>query len=465
MTTTDVQPAATGGVLSRTYRWVTIGLCMVVTLVAFESLAVSTVMPVVSAELNGAALYALSFAGPLSVSVIGMVAAGGWADRSGPLAPLMMAVVLFVVGLVVAGSATVMGMLVVGRLVHGLGGGALIVTVYVVVAKAFPAHLRVHVFTGFAAAWVIPSLIGPVVAGLVADSVGWRWVFLGVIGLMAIAMAMVLPTMWRQFSPRHVPGAAAPADVTVPERWRPASLGWAVLTAAGVLTLTLSAESDGALRWILPVLAVAVIFFGIRPLLPVGTLRAGRGLPSLILARGVISGAYFGTEIYLPYLLTGQYHLTPVLAGLALTGGGVSWSVASMLQGRFGARLSNEFCLRMGMALLATAIAITLVISAFHLPPVWAIVGWIVAGAGMGLMYPRISTAALAHAPAGKHGFTSSAVWISDSMGSAVTLAAIGIVFTLFPAGGSAPFIAAFGLTLLVALLGMLLPTRIKHLS
>jgi hypothetical protein len=56
---------------------VTLGACALVFLAAFESMAVATIMPLVSRELDGAALYALAFAGPLATGVIGMVVATG----------------------------------------------------------------------------------------------------------------------------------------------------------------------------------------------------------------------------------------------------------------------------------------------------------------------------------------------------------------------------------------------------
>ena len=72
------------GIFRPPYLWVTVGTCALVFLAAFESLAVTTIMPLVSRELNGGSLYALAFAGPLATGVIGMVGAGNWSDRRGP---------------------------------------------------------------------------------------------------------------------------------------------------------------------------------------------------------------------------------------------------------------------------------------------------------------------------------------------------------------------------------------------
>ena len=102
-------------------------------LAATQALAVTTVMPLVSADLGGEALYAVAFSGTLATSVIGMVAVGAWCDRRDPVLPLATAVALFVAGLLIAGLAPSMEVLVLGRLLQGLGTGGQTVALYVVV--------------------------------------------------------------------------------------------------------------------------------------------------------------------------------------------------------------------------------------------------------------------------------------------------------------------------------------------
>src|SRR5690606_11861498 len=110
---------------------VTIGAIALIFLAAIEALAVTTVMPVVSAALDGDALYAVAFAGTLATSVIGMVASGAASDARGPLGALYVAVTLFLVGLVVSGAAFSMQQFLLGRLIQGLGAGGQTVALYV----------------------------------------------------------------------------------------------------------------------------------------------------------------------------------------------------------------------------------------------------------------------------------------------------------------------------------------------
>ncbi|WP_284983104.1 MFS transporter [Arthrobacter sp. efr-133-TYG-118] len=452
---------ASAGILQRPYLLATVGSCALVFLAAFESMAVTTIMPLVSRELNGAGLYALAFAGPLATGVIGMVVAGNWADRRGPAAPLYASVALFAAGLLIAGTAVSMPMLVAGRLVQGLGGGAMTVALYVVIARVYPARLHAQVFAAFSAAWVIPSMIGPFAAGVVAQVSSWHWVFLGVVGLVVPALAMILPAMRGMRSAEGSDGAAthAPKSEATDVPWSFGRMGWAALAAVAVLGLNLSGQVP-SVGWVIAVVALAIAMLSVRPLVPRGTLRAGRGLPSVILMRGFASAAFFGAEVYVPYLLTDRYSFTPAFAGLALTGSALAWAGASGVQGRLGSRLGNALAVRIGSVLVLGAIAVLLVTTVFAWPAGVSIAGWLFAGAGMGLMYPRLSVMTLALSKPEDQGFNSSAMSIADSLGGALSLAVTGLVFSALTTT-AATFAGVFALTAGIAVVGLIIAPRV----
>ena len=438
------------GPLSQPYRWLSIGMFALILIAAFEVMAVTTIMPLVAEELDGESLFALAFSVPFAAGVVGMVVSGNWADRSGPLPPLIAAGVLFAVGLAIAGLAPNMEVLVLGRLVHGVGGTAVTVPLYVIVARVYPEHLRARVFAGFAAAWVIPSIVGPAVAGVIAEQADWRWVFLGVIVLVLPAAAMMLRPLLRVHD-------LVAGDPTVP--WSLARLGWSVLAAAGALGVSLAKELDEPWRWVVAVAAIVLTVVAVRPLLPPGTLRAARGMPATVLMRAVVAGAFFGSEIYLPYLLIERYEFSPSLAGAVLTGAGVSWAVASWVQGRLGDRLSNTDAVRIGTGVLAIALVTVLAVSAFSLAPALAFVAWTGAGAGMGFMYPRFSVAVLELSPKSAQGFNSAALNIGEALSAAITLAVTGLVASV---AGPVAFTADFVVTVAIAFVGVALASRVR---
>lgn len=448
---TDRNELGDAGIWAPGFVWVTVGAVALIFLAAIQSLAVTTVMPIVSDDLDGASLYAVAFAGTLATSVIGMVAVGAWSDRYGPKAPLYAAVALFVAGLVIAGLATSMPMLVAGRLVQGLGTGGQTVALYVVVARVYPASLHGRVFAAFSAAWVVPSLIGPFLAGAVTEYLHWRWVFLGVAVLTVVAFAMVALRLHTTALHTDEPSSSRTA----------LRLLCAVAVAGGALALSLAGQL-GAGAW--PVVAASIVLIGLaaRPLLPRRTLLVGRGLPSVVLMRGLIAGALFGAEIYVPYLLIEDYGFSPTWAGLGLTAAALAWAVGAEIQGRVGDRLGNARITVIGITHLLFSVIVAAVTAWGHLPPAVLVVGWAFAGAGMGLMYPRLTVLTLAYSTPQNQGFNSSALSISDSIGSASTIAIMGLVFTAL-AGTDAGFPAVFAIAAVLAILAVIPGLRLGH--
>lgn len=196
--------------------------------------------------------------------------------------------------------------------------------------------------------------------------------------------------------------------------------------------------------------------------MPARSLRGARGLPSVIVLRAIVAGAYFGAEVYLPYLLTSQYLLSPALAGLALTGAGITWGVASWLQGRLGGGLSSLRSIRLGMIGVAVAVAAVFATSLLSLPAWVAIAGWAMGGAGMGISAPRLSVLMLGYSTQENRGFNSSALTIADAVGSGITLAILGIVFgVLQTASPKTAFSATFLIVLVLAGIAIVVCRRV----
>jgi MFS family permease len=435
------------GIWSPQFLWTTIGANALIFLGAFETLAVTTIMPIISRDLDGEALYSVAFSGTLAASVIGMVVAGGWADRRGPTRPLLTSIGVFLVGLMLSGTATSMEFFIVGRFMQGLGSGAVGVAIYVVVARLYPAELHPKIFGAFAAAWVLPSMIGPPAAGVVAELFTWHWVFLGVAVLMVLASTLLIPALrlLRSTSTRAADDAASHTNIL-----------WAIAVAAGILGISLGGDSGGPLAVPIVIAAAIVVVVALRPLLPKGTLLARRGLPATVLLRGGVAAGFYASEIYLPYLLNDRYGLPSWLAGLILTVAAISWAIGSAIQGRLGDRLSHDLALRLGAGLLVIGVGTVALTAAFMLSPFVAGAAWMVCGFGMGLMFPRMSTLALAYSTERNQGFNSAAMSIADATGGATAIAFTGLLFVAFGAAdGQFSFVAALVLTTAIAIVSV----------
>ncbi|MGY1400358.1 MFS transporter [Streptomyces sp. SS10] len=467
-------------VLSRRYRALSIGVVSVVLLIAFEATAVGTAMPVAARELNGVPLYAFAFSGYFTTSLFGMVLSGQWSDRCGPLAPLTWGIASFAAGLLIGGTAGAMWLFILGRAVQGLGGGLVIVALYVVVGRAYPERLRPAIMAAFAAAWVVPSIVGPLASGAVTEHLGWRWVFLGIPVIVVLPVALALPQIRRLASGPvgDAPGAAGPAPH--PGAEAPASfdrrrirLALAISFGAGLLQY---AAQD--LRWLslLPgALGVALLVPAVLGLLPRGTWRAARGLPSVVLLRGVAAGSFIAAESFVPLMLVTQRGLSPTLAGFSLAAGGGTWALGSWVQSRPRLEPHRERLMTVGMLLVAFAIAAAPSVL-IHSVPAWTLaVAWAFGCFGMGLVISSTSVLLLHLSAPEEAGTNSAALQISDGLSNVLLLAIGGAAFAALGGGtvshaateatGSHPaaFAAVFLPMAAVALAGVWVAARVRE--
>ena len=210
------EPARADGLWSPQRRALTVGLVLTITFIASEALAVVTIMPLVARDLHGLSLYGWVFSAFMLGNILGIVAAGRQADRHGPARPFLAGLVLFGAGLTIAGLAPSMAVLVAGRALQGIGAGAVPAVAYVAIGRSLPDRLRARMMAVLSTAWVVPGLVGPAVSAAVASLVGWRWVFLGLLPLVAITGSLAMPALFRlgrQPRPR-APARTSPATST-----------------------------------------------------------------------------------------------------------------------------------------------------------------------------------------------------------------------------------------------------------
>ena len=426
------------------YRLLTVALLALVTIIAFEAMAISTAMPSVARELDAVRSYGLAFSVMLTAELLGIVLAGVWSDRRGPLPPLFAGQVLMAAGSALAGLAPTFAVLLAGRLIAGLGSGLIVVALYVVIGRAYPDALRPKVFSWVSAAWVLPSLIGPPIAGWLASTWSWRWVFLIVLAPIAVTFTVVSTQRHRMGpGPRSRGSTADQTEKSDPteqsdeseqsvrsEHRRLALLGLGIAVSAGLMQW-------GADQLVpahaLPIALTALGLVGVAVtaprLVPPGTLRMSRGLPAVMSSRFLLTASFNGAMTFIPLMLVSERHLSLTTAGIMLTVGALGWSFGSFVQGHRVMHNRGSELVVAGGAWLTVGILLLAAIAEFGWHYYLVGLATALCGLGMGLAMSSISVLSLALSPVSNHGRMSSSLQLSDVLGSVMGISAAGAVF------------------------------------
>lgn len=442
-------------------RSLSIGLCTAVVAVAFESIAVATALPAAARELSGLGVYAWAFSMFQIGILLATVAGGRLADRVGPARPMIGGMVVFSVGLVVAATAETMLQLIAGRLVQGLGSGTMGVATTVIIARIFEPRQRPQMFSYISTAWVLPAFVGPPVSAWLTRQLGWPWVFLAVLPLVLFAAVMVVPTLLRM--PHVAEQAAKEPEVTRP----PAALWAAALTALAVVSLQLAGQRLNGLSLPLGVVGMALLLLSLPNLMPLGFFRFGSGLPSVVVVRGLVAGAFFGAEAFVPLMLVEQHGVSLLWAGVVLTIGSMGWTTGSWLQSRSWLNLRRDRIITVGSLFVLLGLVVALATTA--IPGAWVgliVVGWVLAGLGMGLSLASTALVTMTLSPTLEQGRNASSLALAEALGASLAVGLGGSIFsTVHPSGQLhstfGGVMAAMGL---VALVGLVISLRVGRL-
>jgi MFS family permease len=322
---------------------------------ATQGLVIAAIMPRVVADLHGVGAYALAFGAFYAAFMIFMPFAGPLADRRGLRFVLSIGLGLLAAGLALVSVAPTMLSFVGARFVEGIGDGLDYALSFAVVAKAFPAHLRARMLSLNTTMWVVPGLFAPALGAYVAVTLGWRWAFAGLLPLIAVAAALILPAL-------DVPASDAPSDP----------------------------------------------FAALRLLFSRATLRAAPGLHAALAAFALLHAAFFGADAYVALMLTSVRGLSLQAASICITLAVLGWSCAAIAAPALLKRrgLARIVLLAAVASALGTAMLAAVALGA---PVGLAFFAWYVGGAGMGLGYPTLSAAIVSEAPHGREGAVSSA--------------------------------------------------------
>ena len=417
----------------REHAPLTIGVVLAITLMAIEGLAMATIAPVLSKDLDGDHLYGWIFSSFMLASIVGTVVGGREVDRRSPAVVFGVALGIFVVGGLVTGLAPTIETFLVGRALQGLAGGMVISTSYAIINRLYEDKLRPAMLATESTAYVLPSLVGPFAVGAIAESIGWRYIFLGILLFVPPIAALVLPRF-------HAVGA--PEQRTADSsRVRQAIL---LALATGVFLIGLEIDQV-VVSAVIAIAGLSGLVFLLRQLLPAGSFSVQAVLPAAIVMRATTFGAFMIAETFMVYALKEFGGASSSDAGILVSAGALTWVSGSWLQSRVEQKsgiatrhwrmLVGAVSITVGVGFIFGMVALSNDISY-----VLALIGWLFAGLGIGFGLTTAAAVALAESPTGEEGRVSSSMLLGDLVGASVGVGIGGVLLAYGASNGwSAP--------------------------
>ncbi|MDD7940321.1 MFS transporter [Actinomycetospora lutea] len=425
---------------------------------AIDTYVTASLLPSAVAEIGGPEFYAW----PTTLFLLAAVVASSLTSRVLATVPAarayLVALAVFALGALVDALAPSMAVLLVGRVVQGLGGGLLAAMGYALIRVALPRTLWTRGSAVIAAMWGVALIVGPGLGGILAAAGQWRWAF-GALVLGSLVIAAIVPSALRRARAPISPGPFPVGSVLL------VGAAAAVLSVAGLAASPLVAGLGLLLALVLLVLFVVHERRTSAAVLPRATFRPGSPLRWIYGLMAVLVGVS-GVEAFVPLVGQQVAGLTPVSAGFLGVALGAGWVLGEMVSA--SARrprprvLAGPVLLASGTVLVAAAL---LLLDGTAGVVLWA-VGLLAGGFGIGTAWPHLAASAIGGAdpePAsaaeqdeGEADKASAAVTTVQMLAVSVGTALGGVALAL---GGADPLASArwlFATFAVVAVLGAL---------
>lgn len=403
------------------------GVMASVFLAAMESTVVATAMPTVIASLGGIRIYSWTFSAFLLSSTVTMPIWGRLADQLGRRRSYLAGLSLFLAGSALAGLSQSMGQLIAFRAVQGLGAGSLITIGMTIVGDLYGMERRAKMQGYFSSVWGVASLVGPLLGGLLADRVSWRWVFyinlpFGLLAAAAIAAGLRDEVRSCRRVSLDFPGMVIFAGSVS------ALLVGLVEAGRGASGLRPSVVGLLALAGVLLAVFVVVERHTAEPVIPLPLFA--NPMVRAAAVTGLLSGmAMFGAIAYVPLFLQAVTGSSATQAGFVLTPFVLGWVAFSILGARLVLRVGYRGVVIAGMGVLTLSFVM--------------LSGWddsltrgvaardiVLAGIGMGLVFVPMLIAVQNAVPRPLLGSATSVTGFFRTIGGAVGVAVMGAVMT-----------------------------------
>ena len=417
MSTTTGELVDTDSLFAPPHRRMMTGICLLLATNAFEIVGSATAMPAVLEDLGGRERYGWAVAAPTVGSVLGSAIGGKLADRLGAWRTLFVGLGLFVAGLVLISSADSMTAVTIGRLIMGVGGGISFTLHLVLISRYLPDGLAPKAIAAASTVFVVPGLVGPTIVGVVVEASSWRWVFAGVLPVVAICLVLLEPELRRR--PELIGSEADDA----PELawWGP------VVLTIGIAVTVVAASFAGVIATVVAALAVAVVVFGALRSFPRGTFSGGEGLPAAVCCALFVCLGYLTAEAYLPLLLREVRDQPLWLAGMPLTVAALFWTSGAWIQSRVPRtsrrRVARWCAVAASLGTGLTALAVVPAVPSGIVYPATAIAAF-----GCGLLFTLTQQVAVESAAPGREGEATGGVQLANMLGIAIGTSLVGIL-------------------------------------
>jgi MFS family permease len=382
------------------------GLLLAVSLHAFDELVLVISLPNIVADLGGAQWYGLSLAAYMITSLVAVAWAGDWIDQHGPGGIFGFALLVFSVGLGLAIQAPNIETLIGARMLQGFGGGVVWTVAYSVINRLAAVEIKSRMVAMLDSAWLLPSLLAPVVGGFLVDYLSWRWIFILQVPLVVLIASLVLPQLKALDYEPQAPCYDSLKNALQIGLWS-LVIFWVV------------AEPPGWLWLLLPV-ALAGIWPPLNRVMPSGWLSLSNPLAVAVVLLGLSFFAFFGMETFMPLFLIEERGFSTSKAGLLFTFAAFAWVAASFGQSWLDQKISHQRSMLIGLVLLVMTLAIILLTLNPAVSPAWLYLAWCLGGFGMGLTFNAAATAAMLATDKGKEGATAAATGMAETLGIAL---------------------------------------------
>lgn len=416
---------ATVSVGFRSERGAILGSLMLATaLVALDSTVIATAVLTITGSLGGFAQFPWLFSIYLLAQAVTVPIYGKLADTVGRKPVILFGIAMFALGSLLCGVATSMLGLIVFRAVQGIGAGAIQPMTMTIAGDLYTLSERAKVQGYLASVWAMSSVAGPLLGGLFAEYVSWRWIFLINLPLSALAGWMLV----RNF-----------AESAPRQRQSVDYLGAALLTVgAGALILGLL-EGGQAWAWSSPASigifvggAIVLLLFGLverearNPILPLWVFTR-RVVIASSLTSVLVGAVVLGATSYVPTFTQGVLGTGALVAGLTVGALTLGWPLAASQAGKVYLRFGFRATALIGSGLAALGATSTLFITQHS--ALWQVAAsCFVIGTGMGLVATPTLIAAQTSAEWAERGVVTSANMFARSIGSAVGVAVFGAI-------------------------------------